>query len=160
VAQARNPAFYRAYGVPDTVNGRFEVVLLHTLLILRRLASADQRARAIGQGVFDTFCDDMDASLREMGVSDLGVPRQMRKVADAFYGRQQTYAQALARGDAAVADLLRKAFVGAEERLDAPRLAAYLAAAERALAGMDTPALDAAKLPFPDPDAVAAVTSV
>ena len=50
----------------------------------------------LSQGVFDTFCRDMDHNLREMGISDQGVPRQMQRVGEAFYGRAQAYDMALA----------------------------------------------------------------
>ena len=80
VAQARAAAFYRIYGVPDTANGRFEMVVLHTVLVLRRLESGPDPVRALGQALFDRFCGDMDGSLREMGVGDLAVPDKMRKI--------------------------------------------------------------------------------
>src|SRR5207244_1769191 len=69
VAQARSPVFYGRYGVPDTVNGRFEMVVLHTILVLRRLKE-EPGLRGLGQALFDAFCADMDANLREMGVGD------------------------------------------------------------------------------------------
>src|ERR1700692_2600765 len=99
VAQARAAPFYRNYGVPDTVNGRFEMVVLHTVLVLRRLETEPQGVRELGQGIFDRFCADMDGSLREMGVGDLAVPDKMRKIGEAFYGRQSVYAAALAAPD-------------------------------------------------------------
>src|SRR5687768_6344310 len=80
VAQARAPGFYRFYGVPDTVNGRFEMIVLHAVLVLSRLDAGSGTARSLGQAVFDHFCSDMDANLREMGVGDLGVPRQMKAI--------------------------------------------------------------------------------
>ena len=73
VAQARNPIFYEELGVPDTVSGRFEMVVLHVVLVLERLED-----KAMGQRIFDLYCKDMDQSLREMGVGDLGVPKRMK----------------------------------------------------------------------------------
>src|SRR3990167_1883191 len=102
VAQARRPALYAGLGVPDSVAGRFEMVLLHTILVTRRLALAGEVGRAAGQGVFDLFCRDMDHSLREMGVGDLSVPKKMRKVGEAYFGRAAAYEPGLAAGDAAV----------------------------------------------------------
>ena len=96
VAQARDPRFYEAYGVPDTVLGRFDLIVLHLALVLRRLREGDASARTLAQGLFDAFCRDMDHNLREMGVGDQGVPRQMRRVGEAFYGRAQAYDAALA----------------------------------------------------------------
>jgi len=85
VAQARCPVFYEGLGVADTVLGRFDMVVLHLVLLLRRLRKA--QATELVQGLFDAFCRDIDDNLREMGISDQGVPRQMRKVGAAFYGR-------------------------------------------------------------------------
>src|SRR5262249_343166 len=68
VAQARAPAFYQLYGVPDTVNGRLEMVMLHTVLFLRRLEGEIGPIRQLGQGLFDQFWRDMDANMGEMGV--------------------------------------------------------------------------------------------
>src|SRR5438477_2396690 len=76
VAQGRAAVFYQDYGVPDTVNGRFEMLVLHAVLVLRRLNGESAPFRALGQEVFDMFCNDMDANLRELGVGDLSVPRQ------------------------------------------------------------------------------------
>src|SRR5437899_4480670 len=96
VAQARAPAFYQSFGVPDTANGRLEMVLLHVILLLRRLAGEPaDAAGALAQAVFDLFCRDMDANLREMGVGDLAVPRTMQRIGEAFYGRQAAYRAAL-----------------------------------------------------------------
>src|SRR5258705_7301148 len=66
VAQARMPAFYQIYAVPDTVNGRLEMIMLHAVLVLRRLEGEAAPIRALGQGLFDRFCRDMDDSMREM----------------------------------------------------------------------------------------------
>src|SRR4051812_15393465 len=99
VAQARAGAFYQHYRVPDTVDGRFEMIVLHLVLLLHRLDRDGEPARILGQGVFDQFCRDMDANLREMGVGDLSVPRRMRGVGEAFYGRRRVYAAALAGTD-------------------------------------------------------------
>lgn len=70
VAQARLPCFYREYTVADTVNGRFELLVLHLTMLLDRLAE-DLELREFGQALFDRFCTDMDHNLREMGVGDL-----------------------------------------------------------------------------------------
>jgi cytochrome b pre-mRNA-processing protein 3 len=155
VAQARAAPFYRNYGVPDTVNGRFELVVLHTVLVLRRLESEPAPIRGLGQGLFDRFCGDMDGSLREMGVGDLAVPDKMRKIGEAFYGRQAAYGAALGAPDSAplIAALERNVF-GAEPetQLGASRLATYVRAAAGLLADRDGQALGRAELSFPDPE--------
>jgi cytochrome b pre-mRNA-processing protein 3 len=153
VAQARHPAFYRDYCVPDTVEGRFEMIVLHIVLFVRRVRSERDDMKALGQGVFDRFCRDIDHNLREMGVGDLAVPKRMRGVGEAFYGRAQTYDRALAGGEQAalVATLARNVFAVAEEPSGARRLAAYVSAAERGLAAQERAALAAGALDFPDP---------
>ena len=157
VAQARSPAFYRGYGVPDTVAGRLDMLMLHLLLLLRRLAAAPGEARPVGQQLFDRFCRDVDANLREMGVGDLAVPRQMRRVAEAYYGRAKAYERALAQqdGDALAAALARNIFNAAEPPLGARRLAAYIRQTARRLSEQTTEALVRAELEFPDPETVA-----
>ena len=67
VAQARLPCFYRDYAVTDTVNGRFDLLVLHLVAVLDRLEE-DPALRDMGQVLFDRFCQDMDHNLREMGV--------------------------------------------------------------------------------------------
>src|ERR1041385_2265177 len=132
VAQARDERFYGPYAVPDTVLGRFDLVVLHVALLLRRLRSGDVATRNLAQGVFDAFCRDMDHNLREMGISDQGVPRQMRRVGEAFYGRAQAYDAALALpdDDALAEALARNVYAGAAGAHDtAARLAAYVRAA-------------------------------
>ncbi|GIK80535.1 MAG: ubiquinol-cytochrome C chaperone [Xanthobacteraceae bacterium] len=155
VAQARRPAFYADYGVADTVAGRFDMVVLHAVLVLRRLRAAPEGFGGLGQEVFDAFCRDMDGNLREMGVGDLAVPRQMREFGEAFYGRAAAYDRALAADDEGelIATLGRNVFSGAD-RGDAARLAAYVREAERRLAG-DEGWLATGPAPFPDPGAIA-----
>jgi cytochrome b pre-mRNA-processing protein 3 len=140
VAQARSAVFYRDYGVPDTVNGRFEMVVLHLVLVLERLSTGhDDASRALGQAVFDLFCQDMDDQLRETGVGDLAVPKRMRQVAGAFYGRQEAYRAALATSDDAALEgaLIRNVYAGTEPAMGAGRLAAYMRQMVRLLATQD-----------------------
>jgi cytochrome b pre-mRNA-processing protein 3 len=158
VAQARNPAFYERYGVPDTANGRLEMIVLHCVLVLRRL-EANDALRPLGQALFDYFCSDMDANLREMAVGDMAVPRKMKAIAEAFYGRKRAYDTALAAPglDELAAALARNVHpepdaAGAGVR----QLAAYIREAVRTLAGIDDAALERGELAFPDPLAFAA----
>ena len=154
VAQARLPAFYQIYGVPDTVNGRLEMIMLHTVLFLRRLESEAVPIRALGQGLFDQFCRDMDDSMREMGVGDLAVPRNMRRIGEAFYGRQAAYRVALEAPDdePLAAALDRNVFADGAESGPALRLAVYVREAVRRLAAQD--GFESAQLAFPDPEQV------
>lgn len=101
VAQARRPEFYTVLGVPDTPDGRYDMIALHVCLVLRRLrASDDVRARPFAQALFDTMFADMDQNLREMGVGDLGVGRKVKALAKGLYGRLAAYGAGLDNADA------------------------------------------------------------
>ncbi len=154
VAQARSPIFYRGYGVPDTVAGRFEMIVLHLVLVLQRLRSESSAVQALGQEVFNLFCRDIDDNFREMGMGDLAVPREMRKVGEAFYGRAAAYESALAADDAALTAALVRNIFG-ESTDGARRLAIYARAAMRQLAAQRD--FSTAALRFPDPESVALV---
>ena len=98
--QARQPVFYRDGGVPDSLDGRFDMLALHVFLVLRRLSGA--RAE-LAQQLFDVMFGDMDRSLREMGVGDLTVGKRIRAMSVAFYGRVEAYEAGLqASGDDAL----------------------------------------------------------
>src|SRR5258705_4146133 len=160
VAQARVPAFYRLYGIADTANGRLEMIMLHTILVLSRLETEDGSVRPLGQALFDHFCGDMDANLREMGVGDMGVPRKMKAIAEGFYGRKRAYEAAMtAPGLEQLATALaRNIHEGtASNSAGAARLAAYLREAVRRLAALDADALLRGQIEFPDPEAIAAL---
>ena len=157
VAQARSASFYRGYGVPDTVAGRLDMLVLHLVLVLRRLAGEPGGAARIGQQVFDRFCRDIDDNFREMGVGDLAVPKEMRRVAEAFYGRSKAYESAFASEsvDALAAVVARNVFGVAEPALGARRLAAYIFEAAGRLGDQQTAALVRGELDFPNPERVA-----
>lgn len=152
VAQARQPVFYLEYGVPDTVNGRFEMILMHGGLLLDRLSTEPAAVRAIGQEVFDRFCQDMDDTLRERGISDIKVPKEMKRVAEAFYGRQAAYRTAL-NGDypQALAEALRRNLYAGQPENHAGRMAAYMRAAVGSLQAQPVGDLAEGRLAWPDP---------
>ena len=157
VAQARVPAFYSRYGVPDTVEGRFDMVLLHVYLVWRRLSKAGEPGeREAAQAVFDLFFQDMDESMRELGVGDLSVPRKVRAMGEAFYGRAGVYDAALAepQDDKLVAALKRNVFSDAENSQAKP-LAHYVRAADRALAAQAASAVARGEVTFPAPEEAA-----
>ncbi|HET9020208.1 MAG TPA: ubiquinol-cytochrome C chaperone family protein [Acetobacteraceae bacterium] len=115
VAAARAPEFYEALGVPDTLDGRFDLVGLHAFLLIRRLARAEPPGPELSQAVFDTMFRDMDANLREIGVGDLSVKKKMKQMWEAFHGRAAAYEAALVAEDAAAlqAALARNVWRGA-----------------------------------------------
>jgi cytochrome b pre-mRNA-processing protein 3 len=179
VAQARLPAFYSGYGVPDTVDGRFDLIVLHLVLVLAQTGQqAGQQAKPeqgksdqgaaraigqeIGQNLFDEFCRDLDDNLREMGVGDLAVPKRMRSFAEAFYGRQAAYLAALAAPDRRELEnaLARNIFDGVMAGGGPARLAAYVGAVFEQFQhqGQDTfeAALFRGQVVFPKPETVPA----
>jgi cytochrome b pre-mRNA-processing protein 3 len=152
VTQAREPLFYRDLGVPDTVNGRFDLLLLHLWLVLRRLKSVGS-GTALSQALFDHFCTDMDDNLREMGVGDQTVPKRMREFGEAFYGRTTAYDMALTEGREALAQALCKNVLNGEKIEQARALAAYAESAAADLAEFDETTLLAGRFAFPVPTA-------
>jgi len=89
VARAREPVFYTKFGVPDTLDGRFDLLTLHAWLVLDRLREA--RLGDISQGLMDTIFIGFDEGLRDLGAGDMGIGRRIKKLADAFYGRLKAY---------------------------------------------------------------------
>lgn len=101
VRQARQESFYATCGVPDTIDGRFDLIVLHVFLLLRGLKKGGEAGQKLGQAVLEVMFDDMDQNLREMGVGDLSVGKKVKAMARAFYGRAQAYGDALEPGAAA-----------------------------------------------------------
>jgi cytochrome b pre-mRNA-processing protein 3 len=92
VAAARDPYLYAALGVPDTLDGRFDAIVLYVYLVVRRLDTEPHPGPALAQAVFDAMFLDMDVNLREMGVGDLSVGKRNRAMWEAFHGRSAAYA--------------------------------------------------------------------
>ena len=160
VAQARLPCLYREYGVSDTVNGRFDLLILHLATVLDRLAE-DPELRDLGQALFDRFCQDMDHNLREMGIGDLSVPKEMQRIGEAFYGRTQAYRSALAaHGEEALIEALtRNVYGGGTSAAPAvpARLATYIREAVRDVRAQQPVDLLAGNLRMPDPKVIVLV---
>jgi cytochrome b pre-mRNA-processing protein 3 len=109
VSQARKPQFYVDLGVPDTTDGRFDMILLHAYLLFRRLKDDGDRANEISQSVFDLMFADMDQNLREMGVGDIGVSHRIKGMIKAFYGRVSVYDKGVAETtDSQLSDALKR----------------------------------------------------
>ena len=131
VGQARKPYFYEALGVPDSLDGRFEMIALHMFVMLERLrAAGEEESALLRQRLIEFMLDDMDRSLREMGVGDTGVGKRVKTMADALNGRLQAYKQSFAESSAFV-DALRRNVYGTVTIDDAfiQKLAAYTRAA-------------------------------
>jgi cytochrome b pre-mRNA-processing protein 3 len=152
VSQARQPALYRDFEAPDTLPGRFELIALHAILYFHRLKNEESATRAVGQEVFDLMFHDLDASLREIGVGDLTVPKRIKAMGAAFYDGVQAYdaALALADDDDLVRALAKNVYGDAASEKDGPRaLAAYVRRAVAALAAQDRSDLVAVGPNFP-----------
>ncbi len=153
VAAARAPLFYARLGVPDTLDGRFDLVCLHAALLVRRLRHEPPPGPGLAQAVFDAMFADMDISLRELGVGDMGIPRRVRAMWEAFHGRARAYESALDQGDrAALATALaRNVWRGAAPEGAGERLAAIALAADATLARTGFGELAAGEFVFPAP---------
>ena len=102
ISQARNERFYISYGVPDTVNGRFDLITLHMFIVLRRLKEIGSEGSNLSQDLFDIMFSDMDKNMREMGVGDLSVGKKIKALAAAFYGRIKVYDEGIIANDGKV----------------------------------------------------------
>jgi cytochrome b pre-mRNA-processing protein 3 len=112
VDQARQPGFFSANGVPDTLDGRFELICLHAFLLLHRLKREAPPAAQLGQRLFDTMFADFDRSLREMGTGDLSVGREVKRMAQAFLGRIDAYERGLSDDNGALKPALARNLFG------------------------------------------------
>ncbi len=99
IQQARLPIFYTDFGVPDTVDGRFDMIVLHAHILFDRLKDGIALDESLSQDVFDLMFADMDQNLREMGVGDIGVAKRIKAMVEAYYGRATAYADALKQED-------------------------------------------------------------
>ncbi len=153
VAAARHPKFYAEWSVADTVDGRFDMIALHTVLVLDRLANAGDEAHGFSQGLTDELFADMDRSLREMGVGDLSVGKKVRRMAEVFYGRAQAYTPPLRAGDAAALGqaIYRNVHAGTGVREGAEFLAAYALNLRRHLHERPVAPILEGQIDFPDP---------
>jgi cytochrome b pre-mRNA-processing protein 3 len=148
VAAARRPVLYTSCGVADTFEGRGEMLILHLALVVRAIEALPPPAGDVARDLIDHHFRSLDGMLREMGTGDMGVPKRIKRMAEAFYGRSRVYAGALAAGDtkALSAALSRNVLDGG----DATRLVAVVTAARDRLDGLDLEALLAGAAPFDD----------
>lgn len=136
-ARARDPVFYTAFAVPDTIDGRFDLFTLHAFLVTEALRRTDGRGDAIATQLATAIFAGFEDALRDLGVGDFGLSRRIKAMANAFYGRLETYGSA--RGEEAfAAGLVRNLYRGnEEERARAATLARYMIAAQARLAASD-----------------------
>jgi cytochrome b pre-mRNA-processing protein 3 len=154
VEQARLPVFFTVYGVPDTLDGRFELLCLHAFLYLYRLKREGAAAARLGQAFFDTMFAGLDSELRELGTGDLSVGREVKRMAQGFYGRIRAYEEGLVREDSTLdAALLRNLYGTAPTAADTvAAMAAYLRREAAALARQPAEQLLAGRVGFAAPE--------
>ena len=140
VAQSRQEKFYADWGVPDTVTGRFDMISLHLGLVLRRL-KGDSVSRPFVQALVDLFFKDMDRSLRELGITDMGVPRRIEQMGKMFYGLTEVMDTALQSGQVAPVEAVLVKNVYGSAHPGAAHLASYLIAESVRLAALPTATL-------------------
>lgn len=150
--QVRKPEFYAACGVPDTLDGRFDLMVLHLFLVMDRALAEGRAGRDFNQALFDTAFADMDQMLREAGIGDMGVPKHMRRMMKGFNGRVDAYAKALDQDAAFEAALARNLFGTLETpALDALKvMRGYAQASRDLLRGCSFDDLKAGQLRFAD----------
>lgn len=152
VERSRAPVFYADLGVPDAVIGRFEMIALHAFLVFRRLSTAGAEGRALSQHTHDLMFADMDRSLRELGIGDMGISKRVKSLARNLYGRIEAYSDGLSENEDVLVEALRRnVYATAEEAIaDAQvvTLARYLTREATALADQTDAALLAGRVAF------------
>jgi cytochrome b pre-mRNA-processing protein 3 len=141
VSAARAPVFYRDWGVPDTVEGRFEMIALHLVLILDRLSKDGEAGVALGRDVTEACIADMDDNMREIGIGDLSVPRKVKKAAAALYDRHRDILAALTDSDRQVLERVLESTIGqlpGATGFSVEPLARYVVERHKALSGLES----------------------
>ena len=95
LAQSREPDFYQYFGVPDTIQGRFDLLCVHAFLIVDRLYEDGPKGTKLAQSFFDHMFKETDKNLRELGIGDLSVPKHIKKLMRGFKGRSMAYRDAM-----------------------------------------------------------------
>jgi len=150
VARARAEPFYRNLAVPDTAEGRFELIVLHLYLVLERLRSEGTAGKRLSRALIEAFVTDMDDSMREFGIGDMGVPRRVKRAAAAVYERSAAYAAAQQAGPDDLARVLAEhIYFGAsgDDRLP-EALASYVCSTGAELAAIPSPRIIVGDLLF------------
>ena len=152
VAQARLPVFYQAFGVPDTLEGRFVVLSLNLFAVLHRLKADGGEAHVLAQELIDQFSADMETVLREIGVGDISIPKKVRRLAASSAGLLQSYEEAFAGGHGGLASAIAEALLldRSVAKAAGERLAHYVRGVVRHLETESLSALRAGEVEFPE----------
>lgn len=156
VAAARNPFFYTALQVPDTIDGRFDMIVLHLFLLQHRLLNHKEKTSEFAQFLSECFFRDLDQNLREMGVADTGVSHRIKKMGKAYHGRLQAYSAAVGDHNALCAALARNLYGTLKEGdvalLD--RMAHYVEMLQKHLQQISLETILSGQYSWPDPSTV------
>lgn len=155
--QARNEWFFTALRVPDTLEGRFEVLVLHVFLWINRMQQDpdyETAYRPVTENLLEILFDDLDSALREMGVGDTGVPRRIKAMGEALYGRIEAYEKALESKEAVHEAIQRNVYGGQGDSHDVNRLQLYLGHIADYLDSCSTGLLAQGTLELPSPEAM------
>jgi len=152
VSQARNPVFYQDFGVADDIDGRFDMILLHLFIVDRRFEKEGDAAKKIRRQLQEAMIADMDRSLREMGVGDMSIGKEVKKMGAAWFGRVKAYSRAI-QADApkpGLAEAIAKNVYKGTETDKAEGLASYTLEALQKLAGYSFEEMLTSQFEFPD----------
>lgn len=150
IAQSRQPIFYTDLAVPDTFDGRFEMVSLHIGLIVAELTSQSAENQKLAQALFDETFLNLEKTCREVGVGDLSVPRHMKRMMSALKGRALTYIEAEKAGN--LSEALARNLYGTVERPDQSVLDAAATYVKTFRASLQTQSLMTGVIQFPSVD--------
>ncbi len=141
--QARTEALYTQMGTPDSVEGRFELLTMHVILLIERLEGETGLAAETRQALFDAYVSNLDGALREMGVGDLAVGKRMRKLGEAFYGRARAFQAAFEQlpDQTDLKELLARTALQARPETSPDGLATYAIGCREGLRGCDSSSL-------------------
>ena len=155
MAAARRPQLYLGrFSAPDTLEGRFDLLVLHLFPVVRRLAAMPAPAPDLAQSLSDHVFLSFDRALREMGVGDLAVPKRMKKLGSDYNGRTQAYSAALAEGEDPLAAAIARNVLASSEPEKGRALARYMIATVAALEPVLYADFEAGRVPFPNPDSI------
>lgn len=152
VAAARNPVFFADYGVEDTFEGRFELVVLHGAMVLHRLQALPEPGPDVAQDVANALFRHFDVALREMGIGDTSMPKRMKAITEAFLGRAKAYFDALDKDRLALAEALSRNVYAGKNGCDGARLSRYVEGLQEKLAGLPLEGFLNGPIPFPKPE--------
>jgi cytochrome b pre-mRNA-processing protein 3 len=156
VTAARAPIFYAEWGVPDTLQGRFEMLALHVALVLGRLSRDGEPGRRLSFALTEAFVADLDDSMRELTFGDLAVPREIKRATAALFDRHAAYLAALAgTPDMSLSDVLaiQLAYLDRSAGLNPRRLSDYVERCAQALDAQPAAQFLAGRIQWPNPAA-------